>query len=77
MWAYPREHSAKQQMRKCYADLTSENAEAVIDRTEKHIAYLREKFAQEKQYALMVSEICETLGINTETSSTEDVLEFD
>jgi len=77
MWAYPREHSAKQQMRRCYADLTSDNAEEVMKRSQNHVEYLREKFAEDKQYALMVSEICETLGINTENSAEEDVLEFD
>ena len=76
-WAYPREHSAKQQMRRCYADLTSDKAGEVIERSQAHVEYLREKFAEDKQYALIVSEICETLGINTENSPEEDVLEFD
>jgi hypothetical protein len=77
MWAYPRDHSAKQQMRRCYADLTSDRAGEVIARSQAHVEYLREKFAEDKQYALMVSEICETLGVNPENSAEEDVLEFD
>tara|TARA_Y100000296_G_scaffold49206_1_gene56368 strand:+ start:1249 stop:2505 length:1257 start_codon:yes stop_codon:yes gene_type:complete len=77
MWAYPREHSAKQQMRKCYADLTSDKAEEVMKRAEEHIVYLREKFTKENQYALMVSEICETLNIDTQSSREEIVLEFE
>ena len=76
MWAYPREHSARQQMRRCYADLTSEEADETIKRCTDYADKLAEVFAQEKQYALMVSEVCETLGINTDTSQ-EEVLEFE
>jgi glycosyltransferase involved in cell wall biosynthesis len=77
MWAYPRDHSAKQQMRRCYADLTSDRAGEVIARSQAHVEYLREKFAEDKQYALMVSEICETLNIDTQSSREEVVLEFE
>ena len=77
MWAYPREHSAKQEMRKCYADLTSDNAEEVLQRSAAHAKYLEETFSNATQYALMVSEICETVGINSDSAKEEMVLEFD
>ena len=77
MWAYPREHSAKQEMRKCYADLTSDNAEEVLQRSAAHAKYLEETFSNATQYALMVSEICETVGVNSDSTKDEIVLEFD
>ena len=36
MWAYAREQSAKQQMRKCYYDLTSKAAKKTINTFKKH-----------------------------------------
>jgi DNA-directed RNA polymerase specialized sigma subunit len=76
MWAYPREHSAKQQMRRCYAELKDDKLEETMATTQSHAEYLREKFSEEKQYALMVAEICDTLGISTEEVQ-EEVLDFE
>jgi len=76
MWAYPREHSAKQQMRRCYADLTGENKEQTIERTLSHAQHLRETFSEEKQYAQMVEEICNTTGVDAAAPEPE-VLEFE
>ena len=76
MWAYPREHSAKQQMRKCYADLTLGREKEAMKIAREHADRLHEIFSEEKQYALMVSEICETLNIETD-AKTSEVLEFD
>jgi glycosyltransferase involved in cell wall biosynthesis len=75
-WAYPREHSAKQQMRRCYSQLTSEKSNEVKQRFVDHASYLHEEFSQEKRYANMVSAISEALNINTENSQVEDLLEF-
>ena len=78
MWANPREHSAKQRMRECYADITSDNSEQVIDRFKKHADYLHETFSEEKQYATMVKTVCTALGIDPDKKASEDiVLEFD
>jgi len=76
MWAYPREHSAKQQMRKCYADLTLGREKEAMKIAREHADRLHEIFSEEKQYALMVSEICETLNIGTD-AKTSEVIEFD
>ena len=75
MWAYPREHSAKQQMRQCYAGLSSSSASKIIDQAKEHADRLHQIFSEESQYALMVSEVCETLQISSDIS-TEEVIEF-
>jgi glycosyltransferase involved in cell wall biosynthesis len=77
MWAYPREHSAKQQMRRCYADLTSDRRAQTMDNVKNHVAYLQEMFSEEKQYALMVSEICDSLNVWPEAPADDIVLEFE
>ena len=76
LWAYPREHSAKQQMRRCYADLTSENREDTIEEVQNYAEILHEVFSEEKQYGLMVAEVCEALSISTEIVE-EEVLDFE
>tara|TARA_R100000152_G_C6781057_1_gene214837 strand:- start:3078 stop:4343 length:1266 start_codon:yes stop_codon:yes gene_type:complete len=80
MWSNPREHSAKQKMRECYSDLTSDNKEEISQRFKNHAAYLHEEFSEEKQYAVMVNSVCKALGINPDrdANKTDDiVLEFD
>ena len=78
MWANAREHSAKQKMRECYSDLTSENSEATIQKFKNHASYLHETFSKEKQYATMVETICKALGIDPNQKVSDDiVLEFD
>jgi len=78
MWANPREHSAKQKMRECYSDLTSDNSEKIVERFMNHANYLHETFSEEKQYAVMVNSICAALDIDPNKKNTDDiVLEFD
>jgi len=76
MWAYPREHSAKQQMRHCYAGLNSSSASKITEKAREHAARLHEIFSEENQYALMISQICEVLK-PAETASEAEVLEID
>ena len=76
LWAYPREHSAKQQMRRCYADLTSDSREDTMDEVRKYAEVLHEVFSEEKQYALMVSEVCEALEIKTDPVE-QEMLDFE
>ena len=77
MWSNPREHSAKQKMRECYADLTSSDKEKISERYKKHAAYLHETFSQEKQYSVIVNSVCEALNIDPNKKSADDiVLEF-
>ena len=78
MWANAREHSAKQKMRECYSDLTSERKEEILQNFKQHPDYLHETFSEEKQYAVMVESICRALNIDPNKQNTEDiVLEFD
>tara|TARA_Y100000034_G_scaffold30470_1_gene37279 strand:+ start:2769 stop:3869 length:1101 start_codon:yes stop_codon:yes gene_type:complete len=75
MWAYPREHSAKQQMRRCYADLTSADGDEVKSKIEEHADHLKTVFSEEKQNALFVTEVCKVLGdVSTEEV---EVIEFE
>jgi glycosyltransferase involved in cell wall biosynthesis len=41
-WAYPEENSSKQEMRRCYEDLTLDNAEATKEKFLQHANYLHE-----------------------------------
>jgi hypothetical protein len=75
MWAYPRQHSAKQQMRRCFSDLTSEENDSHHQRATAHAGYLRETFAEEKQFALMVNEVCEALQMSVGVVE-DEILEF-
>ena len=78
MWSNPREHSAKQKMRECFSDLTSDKNTEITERFKKHAEYLHETFSEEKQYATMVETICKALGIDPNKKTTDDiVLEFD
>ena len=76
MWAYAREHSAKQQLRQCYAALTGDKREETMAKVEAHAEYLKEKFSTEKQYSEMVAHICDAIGIDTEVMQPE-VMEID
>ena len=76
MWAYPREHSAKQQMRRCYAQLNATDSDEINNNVKKHAQKLHHIFAEEKQNALMVAEICSVLQMD-EPSSNDEVLEFE
>ncbi len=51
MWAYPREISAKQQMRECYNDITSETECKSCEYAEE----LKERFSEDKMLAAFVS----------------------
>tara|TARA_R100000008_G_scaffold372_2_gene340 strand:- start:29811 stop:31049 length:1239 start_codon:yes stop_codon:yes gene_type:complete len=57
MWAYAREQSAKDQMRRCYEELTGDKKEEVLGKTCAHAKYLAEKFNEENMYSLFVDSI--------------------
>ena len=56
MWAFPREGSAKEQMRKCYEKMTDPDLSGVeminLERTTKN---LQERFSEQGQYQKFVS----------------------
>lgn len=57
MWAYPREMSAKKQMRKCYEDVSSGSSKTAIEYAEK----LKTRFSEEKMYANFVDSVVKTI----------------
>tara|TARA_Y100000593_G_scaffold63576_1_gene117506 strand:+ start:7362 stop:8630 length:1269 start_codon:yes stop_codon:yes gene_type:complete len=77
MWAYPREHSAKQQMRRAYAELTSGEENEGITLATQNAERLQVSHAEEKQYAEMVATVCAALGIDPDATVEDDVLEFE
>jgi len=77
MWAYPREHSAKQQMRRCYHDLTSEKAAETQEKAKARAIVLAEEFSEAKLNAQMVASICTALGIDPDATAEDEVVEFD
>jgi glycosyltransferase involved in cell wall biosynthesis len=60
-WAFPREQSAKQKMRLCYNQYTTDDTEAtkVVDAI-KYAEVLKERFSEEKMYANFI----EGMGVN-------------
>ena len=76
MWAYTREQSAKQKMRECYYDLTSENGEETREKFKQYAAEIDEEFGAEKMYKQFVDAV---LGTDSATvkSPTSEVLEFE
>ena len=77
MWAYPREQSAKQQMRRCYHDLTSEKAAETQEKAKARAIVLAEEFSEAKLNAQMVASICTALGIDPDAAAEDEVVEFD
>jgi len=62
MWAYPREESAKEQMRKCYE-------ERGANRADDYATELKTRFSEENMYANFVRQVERTYDENL---STED-----
>lgn len=77
MWAYPREHSAKQQMRRCYSQLTSGEENLGSKSAATNALRLHDVMSEEKQYAEMVASVCRALDIDPNESHETEILEFD
>jgi len=71
MWAYPREHSAKQKMRECFANFEEAKATAKVlsDR-------VRTEFSEDIQNAKMVSVVCSAMGLSTDKQD-DLIVEFE
>jgi glycosyltransferase involved in cell wall biosynthesis len=77
MWAFPRESSAKEQMRQCYEDLTAEGYDGT-----KYCDYsseLKERFEEQKMYAEFISalNVSTPLPKNPLGSNPSDIVELD
>jgi len=57
MWAYAREQSAKEQMRICYKDLTTNNQDGHANKAHDFSLQVQERFSEEKQNALFVQSL--------------------
>ena len=66
MWAYPREQSAKKQMRACYEDLTSGPENFATERAEKLAARIQDEFAPEKKYKEFCDAVLEEESVEIE-----------
>jgi len=77
-WAYAREHSAKQQLRRCYSQLTSTDSEEISDKFKQHASALHDEFSPEKRNANFVAAVCAGLKISTEEQGNQEseLLEF-
>ena len=69
MWAFPRENSAKEQMRKCYEDVLNKTTTAC-----EYSVDLRERFSPENLYQQFVDSILSTEGINTSNEQSKVVV---
>ena len=63
MWAYPRETSAKEQMRKCLEDVTNKKTTSC-----EYSKDLEERFSAEKMYNLFVDSILQTVNSKQQES---------
>jgi glycosyltransferase involved in cell wall biosynthesis len=78
MWAYPREQSAKQQMRLCYQQMTDEETRGTeVIALEQNAKRLHETYSAEKMYKHFIDNV---LGFDSsliEQQEEEIVLEFE
>lgn len=75
MWAYPRESSAKEQMRQCYSDLTSKKYD-----NKKYCEYaeqLKERFNEQKMYDEFVSAIVPHINQEAISQVNAETVEID
>jgi len=56
-WCYPREHSAKKQMRTCYEDLTSGKKDEIIKVAQDHADYLNMEFSEDNIYKKFINSL--------------------
>jgi len=76
MWAFPREASAKHQMRKAYNNLSGKQAKKEIKKFKDYAAKTQEKFSSDKMYSQMVESVCSALGISSEKPAGQEILSF-
>ena len=69
MWSFPREQSAKQQMRQCYNDIVSKNK---MDATA-YVSELKERFSKEKMYEKFVSLVEEQAPENLAANNMDEI----
>ena len=76
MWAFPREKSAKYQMRKAYNNLTGDNAEQHFKKFKDYADKIQNNFSSDEMYSQMVESVCVALSISPEQVAEQAVLSF-
>lgn len=71
MWAYPRENSAKEMMRRCYNDVTNNVPDTPATTAPEYVTELRTRFEKQKMY----KEFVDALEIDEEDFNVEGWLE--
>jgi glycosyltransferase involved in cell wall biosynthesis len=74
MWAYPREVSAREQMRLCYEDIKNNNKDSAALRARTYAEAVHRRFSEENQNALFVKSF-EEYVTNSEDEEWQDILE--
>lgn len=73
-WAYPREQSAKEQMRRCYEDIITQNKDCIASFSRDRADQLLEKFSKYKMYEQFVSCIVTKEEMNTIEEEVDSLL---
>jgi hypothetical protein len=71
MWAYPREASAKENMRLCYNDIVNNEKDSIAANALQAATNLKERFEEQKMY----KEFVDAMGIDEEEFNVENWLE--
>jgi len=74
MWAYPREGSTKEQLRRCYEDIEAKNEDSIALKASDYSLETHERFSEEKQNALFVQSLSEFVQ-NEEEEEWRDILD--
>jgi len=76
MWAFPREKSAKHQMRKAYNNLSGQKAKESQKIFKNYSEKVQNTFSPNKLYSQMVESVCSGLGITSEEPAEQTILSF-
>jgi len=74
MWAFPREQSAKQKMRQCFDDISSNTEGTFATNACEYAVELRERFSEEKMHAAFCDAIVSEEEIKSQQQEIDDLL---
>ena len=73
-WAYARLHSAREQMRACYEDITNTVADSLASNSCTRATELKQRFSAEKMYELFVGSIVDVKSEQDKQEEVENLL---
>ena len=78
MWAFPREASAKHQMRRCFEHLTESKSskKKTLQKFKDYADNVSERFSSEKLYEKMLNSVCDALNIDPNETNEQEILSF-